>query len=75
MSRCRRAKPSAHETALRALYARVPRIACKRLCADQCTLIPLTPLELEMLTAGGERPEALHVIENTLVLGSVEWEL
>lgn len=39
------------EEKLLALYARVPRIKCKRLCHGNCGPIPLTVLELKRMEA------------------------
>jgi len=37
------------EAALDALYAELPRLECKRLCQDSCTLLRMTGFELDRL--------------------------
>lgn len=40
---------------LREIYASIPAVECKGLCADQCTTIPVFPFELEQLEAASGR--------------------
>lgn len=62
---------SAKELQLKRLYAKVPRIACRGLCADSCGPIKASKLEVQRLEkAGGSPlshdPETLHcsMLEN-----------
>lgn len=49
---------------LEVLYARIPKISCKGLCADNCTVILMTPLERRRLqTSGRVAPNALEVLK------------
>ncbi len=41
---------------LREVYARVPSAGCKGLCADQCTIVPVFPAEMERLSEVAGRP-------------------
>lgn len=67
----KRAKPPAHATALRALYARVPGIACKRLCGDAyCGPIVMTELELAVLTTSTPAPADVEPFgPGTVIIG------
>lgn len=67
----KRAKPSAAEAALRDLYARVPEVACKRLCGhDYCGPIAMTHLELAVLTASAPTPEDVQPFgPGTVIMG------
>lgn len=52
---------------LRAIYAAVPSVACKGLCHDQCSIIPLTTAERSAIqTYTGRRvktlPQVAHVV-------------
>lgn len=50
---------------IRAIYERVPKIACKGLCRDQCTVILMSATEERMMRdAGHEPPELLAVIQS-----------
>ena len=40
---------------LKALYARLPEVACKGLCADSCGPIDMSPLERQQLRLQGVR--------------------
>lgn len=48
------------EARLRALYDRLPKLACQKLCEDGCGPVPVSHLELEIVTraAGGELPSS-----------------
>lgn len=48
---------------IRAIYERVPKIACKGLCADQCTVILMSATEERMMRdAGHEPPEMMTAL-------------
>ena len=44
---------------LEAIYASVPSIDCKGLCHDQCTLIPMTPIEAGRMSLPTVAPESI----------------
>lgn len=48
------------EERLRALYGRLPKLDCQKLCEDQCGPVPVSRLELEIVTraAGGTLPSS-----------------
>ena len=41
---------------LQAIYDQVPTIECTGACTDECTLIPMTPLEAELVQKASIRP-------------------
>lgn len=44
------------DAALTAVYAQIPDVGCKGLCADACGPVPVTPREAQrMIAAGGKR--------------------
>ncbi len=50
-------------TSLRELYAAVPAVACKGLCHDQCTVIPVAPVERAAIEAHtGRRVKTLPMV-------------
>lgn len=52
---------------LREIYAAVPAVACKGLCHDQCTIIPLAPAERSAIQARtGRRVKTLPQLEQAV---------
>src|SRR5205823_10623376 len=54
----RKRKDRARLAALDALYAQLPRVQCRGLCATACTRIPLTELEAARLRAASPTRQA-----------------
>jgi uncharacterized protein len=51
-------------TDLRELYSAVPAVACKGLCHDQCTIVPIAPAERAAIEAHtGRRVKTLPTVE------------
>lgn len=71
MSRARRERRRielAQFSELDAIYARIPKIKCKRLCQDQCTLIAMTGPELKRIRDHTGRKNDLIAADDPEVL-------
>jgi len=49
------ASKSKKKRKLEAVYAEVPDVPCKKLCSNQCTMIPVTDIEMTMIKEASVR--------------------
>lgn len=55
-------------TDLRELYAAIPDVACKGLCHDQCTIVPIAPAERTAIESHtGRRVKMLPMVKPLLM--------
>ncbi len=58
-------KEKAKRKRLEELYLQIPKIACRGLCADECTVIVMTRMEERIMRdAGHEPPDAMEVLRS-----------